>query len=101
MLAIVVEFRVVPARRSTFLDRVSENARQSILLEKGCHRFDVCVDPGDETAVFLYEVYRDAESFEGHLASSHYAAFDIETRSWVTSKVVRTLDLRFNSSEAA
>jgi quinol monooxygenase YgiN len=93
MLVIFVEFQMFPGRRVEFLDQVCENARQSLQLEEGCLRFDVCVDPGDENAIVLYEIYSDTESFQQHLASSHYRAFDAGTQSCVASKAVRNLEL--------
>lgn len=100
MVVIVVEFRTVPGKRADFLNWACENARQSLQLEEGCLDFDVCIDPSNENAVLLYEVYVDMEQFQKHLMSSHFRSFDALTQDCVVSKVVRNLELAFSRVEA-
>ncbi len=93
MFVVVVEFRIVPERQNQFLDAVRTNAGRSLEVEPGCRRFDVCTDPLEAALVFLYEIYESETSFQAHLDSGHYLAFDADTRDWVASKTVRRLTL--------
>jgi (4S)-4-hydroxy-5-phosphonooxypentane-2,3-dione isomerase len=87
MFVITVRFAVKAGFEQPFLQRVSEQARDSLDRETGCRQFDVCRSETDPRRVFLYEVYDDAAAFAGHLQSPHFLAFDVETRSWVDEKV--------------
>jgi (4S)-4-hydroxy-5-phosphonooxypentane-2,3-dione isomerase len=91
MLAIVVEFRIKPAHAQAFHQAIVDNARLSLETEAGCHRFDVCRDPGDATLFFLYELYDDEAAFQAHLASPHFRQMDAATAGWVDHKSVRRL----------
>jgi hypothetical protein len=51
-----------------FHQAIVDNARLSLKPKPGCHRFDVCRDPGDPTLFFLYELYDDEAAFQAHLA---------------------------------
>ena len=70
-----------------------ENARQSLDLEPGCHRFDVCTGPDGKNAVFLYELYSDAAAFESHKSMAHFLEFSAKTEQMVASKTVETFTL--------
>ena len=92
--ALLVDFQVHPDRAEAFADAIALNARTSLREEPGCRRFDVCRDPGDAGAFFLYELYDDSAAISAHLASAHFHAFDTLTRDWVVRKVVRTRALQ-------
>ena len=62
------------------------------LIEKPLHVFDVCTDPADHRAIFLYEVYGDRGAFEAHMASAHFKAFDGAVARMVESKAVRIFE---------
>lgn len=87
MFVITVRFTLKAGFEEAFLQRVSQQARESVDREPGCRQFDVCRTDAEPGRVFLYEVYDDAAAFAGHLQSSHFLAFDAETRSWVEEKV--------------
>ena len=91
MLVVVVEFRIVPAHVQAFHQAIVDNARLSLETEAGCHRFDVCRDPADPTAFFLYELYDDEAAFQAHLRTPHFLQMDAATAGWVDSKLVRRL----------
>ena len=91
MYVVTVSFQLKPAHRSDFLREMLQNARTSAEVEPGCRQFDVCVDPADDSQVFLYELYDDRAAFEAHLASPHFLAFDRLTAGWTAAKSVRTL----------
>ena len=88
MFVVVVEFSLRDGRRGDFRERVRRQARDSLQLEPDCHRFDVCVAPGRDDFVLLYEVYTDRAAFDAHLASAHFADFDAEVRGWIDDKRV-------------
>jgi (4S)-4-hydroxy-5-phosphonooxypentane-2,3-dione isomerase len=91
MLAVVVEFRIKPPQVQAFQQAIADNARLSLETEAGCHRFDVCRDPGDATLFFLYELYDDEAAFQAHLASAHFRQMDAATSGWIEHKSVRRL----------
>ena len=43
--------RIVMAFVEDFAAAIAENARASLAIEPGCHRFDVCRDPADPLVV--------------------------------------------------
>jgi quinol monooxygenase YgiN len=88
---VIVDFRLHAAHVEPFLRAMTDNARASVEREPGCRQFDVCTDPGQPDAVFLYEVYDDRAAFDAHLAAPHFLAFDRLTAPWVKHKTVRTL----------
>jgi len=73
MFSLVVQMEVRPGRREEFLAGMAANAEASVRNEPGCLRFDVCAVAGDENRFLLYELYTDAEAFEAHKATPHFA----------------------------
>ena len=92
MFVVVVTFAVADEFAARFHEAVVVQANNS-LLEPGCARFDVCVDPTDARRIFLYELYRDEASFRGHLASPHFLEFDKLVGPWTLDKQVTTWQL--------
>ena len=90
MFVVVVEFNLYAEFAAAFIERVKQQAADSLRLESGCRAFDVCLDPADENFVLLYEVYTDKNAFDAHLASSHYENFSAEVLAWVGQKKVST-----------
>ena len=91
MFAVIVEFTLRPGFADRFRERVRRQAEDSLRLESGCHRFDVCIDPQREDFVLLYELYSGRAAFDAHLASAHFADFDAAVRDWISDKRVLTL----------
>lgn len=87
---VTVEFKVSASHVSAFMQRMLENARESMRIEPGCLQFDVCRGPARPEQIFLYEVYVDRQAFEAHLASPHFKAFERATVEWILSKSVAT-----------
>jgi quinol monooxygenase YgiN len=87
MFVITVRFAVKAGYEPVFLQRVCQQARESLDREAGCRQFDVCQSEAEPERVFLYEVYDDTAAFAEHLQSRHFLAFDAETRPWVDEKV--------------
>ena len=92
MYVVIVDFAVKPEFVAAFREEMVKNARASREREPGCRQFDVCVAPGDPTAIFLYEIYDDRAAFDAHLATPHFLAFNERTAPWLADKKVRTLE---------
>ena len=89
MHVIAVEFTLKVADQERFLERMKQQARDSLDREPRCRQFDVCLDPEDPCRVFLYELYDDEGAFQAHLESDHFKDFEQTTAGWVTDKQVR------------
>lgn len=94
MHVICVDFEIKPDRLPEFMPLIEAQARNSLELEDGCQRFDVCVGKDDPSRVFLYEVYDSEAAFKEHLASDHFKAFDQAVAEMVDSKTVRAFELQ-------
>lgn len=92
MYVVIVDFKIKPDRVQQFMPLMIENARASRETEPGCRQFDVCVDPKDRGAVFLYELYDDRAAFDAHLATAHFKRFDAAVADMVAARTVRTLE---------
>jgi (4S)-4-hydroxy-5-phosphonooxypentane-2,3-dione isomerase len=88
---VIVDFVIKPQHLADFMPAMLGNAQASLRDEPGCSQFDVCVNPEQQTHVFLYEVYDDQAAFKAHLLTSHFAQFDRLTTDWIQSKAVRIL----------
>lgn len=91
-LVVLVEFALVPEQAEAFRRLILENAAASLRDEPGCRQFDV-VEPEGAAGerIILYEVYDDAEAFEAHLATAHYADFVAASDGMVRAKHVQRL----------
>lgn len=87
MFAVCVTLKIHAGKMDAFLPLMHANAAASLETETGCHRFDVC---REQDEVFLYELYTDAASFQTHLETAHFKAFDAETAALVADKQVKT-----------
>lgn len=92
MFVVCVSFKINPAKAETFRELMLRQAQNSLSLEEGCLRFDVCDNVQSPDTVFLYEIYADAAAFKLHLESAHFKTFDAEVQSMVVEKVVHTYD---------
>jgi len=93
MHVVTVTFVVKPDHIAVFDAAMIRQAENSLRLESGCHRFDVCKAPDDPTRTFLYEIYTDATAFRAHLASDHFKSFDATVQSWLATKTVEQWNL--------
>ena len=93
MFVVTVNFTVAAADADRFVERVRQQATDSLSAEPGCRRFDVCLDTQAPGGIFLYELYDDRAAFDLHLATPHFRAFDAEVASIVQSKDVGTWTL--------
>ena len=91
MFSLVVQMQVQPGRREEFLAGMAANAAAAVRDEPGCLRFDVSAAAADPDRFFLYELYTDAEAFEAHKASPHFAQWrEIAARVLVPGGQVNT-----------
>ena len=92
MFVVVVEFIVLTEFSERFLNRVRQQALDSLKLEVDCHVFDVCIDSERKNRVLLYEVYTDKTAFDAHLASAHFRDFNDAVQEWVSEKQLSTFE---------
>ena len=83
---ITVEFILQDNALDAFLPLMIANANTSREVEPGCDHFDVLLPQGERDRVFLYEIYRDKESFQAHLAAPHFKQFDDVSRPLIKDK---------------
>ncbi|MEM1384246.1 MAG: putative quinol monooxygenase [Pseudomonadota bacterium] len=88
MYVVTVLFEVVADAAELFYARVRKQATDSLALEPGCQRFDVCRDDARPERFFLYEIYDDRAAFAAHLTSAHFKAFDAEVAPITLTKTV-------------
>ena len=92
MFVVVVEFTIRDEFTDRFLERVMQQAQDSLKLEVNCHVFDVCVCSERNNRVLLYEVYSDKAAFDAHLASAHFHDFSETVQEWVSDKQLSTFE---------
>lgn len=85
---ITVDFLLQTGALDPFLALIKDNAKKSLELEPGCHRFDVLVQKGMPDHILLYEIYTDRAAFDVHLKSAHFAAFNKASAPYVREKKV-------------
>jgi len=88
MFVVTVIFEVERGQAGNFLKRVQKQAKDSLELETGCHRFDVSVCTKEAERVLLYEFYDDADAFAAHLDSDHFKSFDRDVSAITKSKEI-------------
>ena len=86
--AIIVDFALEDSSFDRFHACVLENAKKSVKLEAGCHRFDVLVPDDDGARIVLYEIYEDAEAFAAHQQTPHFQQFDADTQGLVRQRSI-------------
>ena len=93
MYVVTVTFEIEPDHIEPFTAAMLTQARNSLVLEERCRRFDVCRDPDHPERIFLYELYDNRAAFDLHLASDHFKSFDRTVTPWVRQKTVATWTL--------
>ncbi len=96
--AIAVTFHIKSEFVDAFRARIVQQARDSIQIEPGCCQFDVLFAESDPSTFFLYETYVDAEAFETHKKTAHFADYDRTVADWILSKNVQRLTVLENSN---
>jgi quinol monooxygenase YgiN len=93
MFVVTVFFEVKPAYIEPFRHAMQAQAKNSLELEDGCRRFDVCIDPLNVGNIFFYELYEDEAAFKAHRETGHFKQFDAEVAPWTANKRVLTYSL--------
>jgi quinol monooxygenase YgiN len=88
MHIVLVKFVITAGNSKRFLERVRQQARDSLEKEPDCHVFDVAFDFDDYHRVMLYEIYTDRAAFARHLETDHFKAFDEEVLPLIEQKNV-------------
>jgi autoinducer 2-degrading protein len=91
MFALFVTIQVKPEHREAFIEATMGDANGSNNDEPGCLRFDVLQDNQDPSRMYLYEVYKDRESWEvAHRETPHYLKWRETVQDWFAAETVRT-----------
>ena len=69
------ELTALPGHDGTVAAMLAEHS-VAVRAEPGCIVFSPHRVEGDPNAFFVYEVYRDQEAFEQHIASAHSESFN-------------------------
>ena len=92
--AVCVTFQVKPEHFDEFLDRVKQQANDSLSKEAWCHQFDVSTREDAPFEVLLYETYDDRTAFlEKHRQTDHFAEFNATVSDWIAAKQVGVWDI--------
>ncbi|HVI94645.1 MAG TPA: putative quinol monooxygenase [Anaeromyxobacter sp.] len=84
MKALFVTIHVKPGHRPRLLEELWSDAYGSERDEAGCLMFNVAVDDADPDVLHLFEVYRDDDAVNAHVATPHFERFAKATRDWQT-----------------
>lgn len=91
--AISVRFEVAPENADAFQTVALRQAKNSLEKEAWCHQFVVCRDPEKFNVFMFFESYDDAEAFEKHRSTDHFADYMEKVTPWILSKELNTYDV--------
>ena len=97
MIAIVVELKVPASGAKDFRALAEQHARRCLEREPGCLQFDITQDPADLEQWMFYERYRDEAALDAHRKTDYLAKFLESTRSHITDRKMRRLDVRVDT----
>lgn len=83
--AVIVSLEVKEEDSDAFVAAARENARESVRLEPGCHRFDVVRALDDKTKITFYEVFDNVEAFQAHATYPHATTFTATAKALVVN----------------
>ena len=75
MHIVLVQLKVRPEMLDEFARAALHNARESVLKDPGCVRFDISQVHDDPTRWVFYEVYVDRAAHAAHRESPHFTAY--------------------------
>ncbi|MDB5681409.1 MAG: hypothetical protein JWO16_1214 [Sphingomonas bacterium] len=75
MKVLIVEVNIKPDQRDRFIDIMTYDAKQSVLTEPNCLRFDLLEDADTPNKFYFYEVYRDEAAIADHSDTAHFKRF--------------------------
>jgi ATP-dependent Clp protease ATP-binding subunit ClpC len=85
---VLVQVTIRPEMLAEFESALLHNARESVLRDPGCLRFDVAQDKEHPEKWVLYEVYDSPDAHATHRQSPHFLAYDAVAARAVVEKVV-------------
>jgi autoinducer 2-degrading protein len=72
--------------RPEFEEALLHNARESVMKDRGCRRFDVSLHADDPDRWVLHEVYDDPDAHAEHRRAPHFLAYDAVAQRAVVEK---------------
>jgi autoinducer 2-degrading protein len=88
MHIVLVLVTIRPEMRTEFEQALLHNARESVVSDPGCRRFDVSQHADDPNRWVLHEVYDDLAAHAAHRLSPHFLAYDAVAERAVVEKTV-------------
>jgi quinol monooxygenase YgiN len=85
---VLVQVTIRPEMQAEFETALLHNARESVLRDPGCLRFDVAQDKDHPEKWVLYEVYDSPDAHATHRQSPHFLAYDVVAAKAVVEKTV-------------
>lgn len=82
MKALFVTIYMRPEHRERLMAELWNDAIGSERDEPGCLMFNITQDENDPNLLHLFEVYRDDEAVDAHVATPHFQRFAGATRGW-------------------
>ena len=97
MISIVAEFKVALSGAGNFRALAEQHAHRCLEREPGCWQFDITQDHADPEQWLFYERYRDEAALDAHRKTDYLAKFLESTRSHITDRKMRRLDVRVDT----
>ena len=88
MYTLIVTIQIKPEHRDSFIEAMLEDARISLRNEQGVVRFDMHQDEEDPNRFYMYEVFRDKNTFESHLQTAQVKTLRETTKTWYAAPSV-------------
>ena len=82
MYIVNVPIQIKEGFKEQFVDGIKENASHAQNDEPGCLQFNVIQDVNDINRIWVYEVYKDEDSFKAHQQTPHYLKFRGMSDEW-------------------
>lgn len=83
MFAVIVKVHIKPQHKDEFVEEMLADGRGSVANEPGCLLFNIVEDSEDPNCLHLYEVYKDAQTFEVHKETPHFVRWVEKTADWL------------------
>lgn len=94
MHIVLVRLTIRPEMHDEFERALLHNARESVLKDPGCLRFDVSQQYDDPSQWILYEIYETPDAHAAHRQSPHFLAFAEVMSRAVTERTAVTASSR-------
>jgi quinol monooxygenase YgiN len=78
----IAELDIVPAELDAYKIMLKKEIETSIRVEPGVLTLYAVSIKGHPEQIRLFEMYRDAASYESHLQSPHFKAYKVRRRGW-------------------